>query len=204
MDHNNTAILFDFDGVIADTEPLHWQCWSDVLAPLGVSISWENYSAHCIGISDREFLEALGRISTPPRTLDELWPTYPLKKQLFLERATRGGLVTEEMKRLLNDVQGHPLAVVTSSSRVEIEAILLAERILSQFQATVYGDEVTNLKPHPEPYLTAMARLGAHGAIVLEDSGPGKASARAAGCELIEVGHASEVPALLRARLGME
>ncbi len=198
------AILFDFDGVLADTEPLHWRCWSDTLAPLGVSISWENYQAHCVGISDREFLEQLGRISTPPRTLDELWPTYPLKKKLFRERATSGGLVTAEVKKLLNEVKHHPLAVVTSSSRTEIEPILQKEEILSYFGAAVYGDEVANLKPHPEPYLTALNRLGTTQGIVLEDSGPGKESARAAGCELIEVERASDVPRLLRQHLGLK
>nr|WP_267239372.1 HAD-IA family hydrolase [Paludibaculum fermentans] len=168
---------------------------------LGVSISWEAYSANCIGISDRAFLEALGRVSIPPRPLDELWPTYPLKKKLFAERATSGNIVSDETKALLQDLSGIPLAVVTSSATSEISAILKAEKILDCFQATVYGDEVTNLKPHPEPYLTAMQRLGVNSAIVLEDSGPGMASGRAAGCEVIEVKHASDVPGLLRARL---
>ncbi len=94
-----------------------------------------------------------------------------------------------------------PLAVVTSSATSEISAILKAENILDLFQATVYGDEVTNLKPHPEPYLTAMQRLGVSKALVLEDSGPGIASGKAAGCEVIEVKRSSDVPQLLRARL---
>lgn len=195
------AILFDFDGVLADTEPLHWACWNEALQTLGVSISWEAYSANCIGISDRAFLEALGRVSIPPRPLDELWPTYPLKKKLFAERATSGNIISNETKSLLQDLSGIPLAVVTSSATSEISAILKAEKVLDRFQATVYGDEVTNLKPHPEPYLTAMQRLGVTSAIVLEDSGPGMASGRAAGCEVIEVKHASDVPGLLRARL---
>ncbi|MGJ5818247.1 HAD family hydrolase [Paludibaculum fermentans] len=195
------AILFDFDGVLADTEPLHWSCWNEALQTLGVSITWEAYSAHCIGISDKAFLEALGRVSTPPRSLDELWPTYPLKKKLFAERATRGGLISAETKALLEELHSIPLAVVTSSATSEIRAILETEKVLDCFQATVYGDEVTNLKPHPEPYLTAMQRLGVSSAIVLEDSGPGIASGRAAGCEVLEVKHASDVPALLRARL---
>ncbi|QOY92292.1 HAD-IA family hydrolase [Paludibaculum fermentans] len=133
--------------------------------------------------------------------MDELWPTYPLKKKLFAERATSGNIVSDETKALLQDLSGIPLAVVTSSATSEISAILKAEKILDCFQATVYGDEVTNLKPHPEPYLTAMQRLGVNSAIVLEDSGPGMASGRAAGCEVIEVKHASDVPGLLRARL---
>lgn len=195
------AILFDFDGVLADTEPLHWACWNEALGSLGVSISWEAYAEHCIGISDRAFLEALGRVSIPPRPLDELWPTYPLKKKLFAERAVTGNLIAAETKALLEELSPLKLAVVTSSAASEIGAILMAESILDCFQATVYGDEVVNLKPDPEPYLTAMQRLGVTRALVLEDSAPGIASGKAAGCEVIEVKRASDVPALVRARL---
>ncbi|MBI4889273.1 MAG: HAD family phosphatase [Acidobacteria bacterium] len=195
------AILFDFDGVLADTEPLHWECWNAVLSPFGVSISWQNYVDHCVGISDREFLETMGRHANPPRQIDELWPLYPQKKELLRDRAMSGNLILSETRRLLQDLAGHPMAVVTSSSRLEIEAILKNEKVFHLFQTAVYGDEVANLKPNPEPYLTAMQKLGVTQAIALEDSGPGKQSARAAGCELIEVNHAAEVPQLLRDRL---
>lgn len=195
------AILFDFDGVLADTEPLHWACWNEALGSLGVSISWDAYRENCIGISDRAFLEAMGRVSIPPRALDELWPTYPLKKKIFAERATQGNLIPAETKALLEELQGIPLAVVTSSAASEISAILKEENVLHRFQATVYGDEVANLKPDPEPYLTAMQRLGVTSGLVLEDSLPGMASGRAAGCEVIAVKNAADVPALVRARL---
>jgi HAD superfamily hydrolase (TIGR01509 family) len=198
------AILFDFDGVLADTEPLHWACWNAALAPLGMHVSWQDYLDHCVGISDREFLATLGRVANPPRQIDELWPLYPIKKKLFRDRVLQGGVIPQETRQLLNHLAGYPLAVVTSSSRTEIEAILQNENVLHLFKATVYGDDVANLKPHPEPYLTAMQRLGVTHAITLEDSGPGKQSALAAGCELIEVHHASEVPALLRRRLALD
>ena len=195
------AILFDFDGVLADTEPLHWECWGEVIRPLGMSISWQNYKAHCIGISDREFLETLGRVSDPPHSIDELWPLYPLKKQLLAERAATGKLIASEIKDLLKEISGYQLAVVTSSATLEIRSILQAENVLGLFQTCVYGDEVQNLKPNPEPYLTAMMRLGVTRAIVLEDSAPGIQSGKAAGCEVMEIRHPSEVPRLLRACL---
>lgn len=197
------AILFDFDGVLADTEPLHWECWSDVIRPLGMAITWEDYRDHCIGISDREFLETLGRVSSPPHPIEELWPLYPLKKQMLAERASTGNLISPDMKELLRDLSGYQLAVVTSSAMLEIRAILAAEDVLTLFQTCVYGDQVQNLKPNPEPYFTAMQRLGVTRAIVLEDSGPGIESGKAAGCEVLEIRHPSEVPGLLRARLSL-
>jgi len=201
MVDNTFAILFDFDGVLADTEPLHWQCWNEVLRETGLEVSWDDYRRHCVGISDRDFLARLGSLATPPRTVDELLPYYPLKKRLFAERATRGGLIHEELKELLEQLDPRRLAVVTSSSRQEIEPILRAEGVLERFGAAVYGDEVRRLKPDPEPYRTAIERLGARRAVALEDSAAGIESARRAGCEVIEVSEAREVPRLLRALL---
>jgi HAD superfamily hydrolase (TIGR01509 family) len=197
------AILFDFDGVLADTEPLHWRCWNETLRPLGLEVSWEEYQRHCVGISDREFLERLGRLGNPPRTVEELLPFYPLKKELFRKQATAGGLVAAELKGLLRAIPPGRLAVVTSSSRQEIEPILQAEQIDQRFGAAVYGDEVTRLKPDPEPYRLAMQRLGVTAAIALEDSAPGMESARRAGCEVIPVRHPDEVPGILRQRLNL-
>lgn len=197
------GILLDFDGVLADTEPLHWQCWNDTLRPLGLGASWEDYQLHCVGISDRDFLERLGALGNPPRSVDELLPYYPLKKNLFRKRATAGGLVPAELKQLLAMIPQQRLAVVTSSSRQEIEPILRAEQIHHLFGATVYGDDVSRLKPDPEPYQLAMQRLGVSSAIALEDSGPGMESARRAGCEVIQVRHPSEVQGILRQRLNL-
>lgn len=195
------AILFDFDGVLADTESLHWSCWNEVLAQLGVQIGWEEYQRFCVGISDRHFLEVLGQHSEPRRTLDELWPLYPAKKKIFTARATSGTLVTPQIKQMLAELAAHPMAVVTSSSRQEIEAILRAEGILDRFRTVVYGDDVARLKPDPEPYAMAMRRLGVTSAIALEDSAPGKESARRAGCQLVEIGTAADTPVLVRAAL---
>lgn len=199
----SVAILLDFDGVLADTEPLHWRCWNDTLRPLGLEVSWEDYQFHCVGISDREFLERLGSLGDPPRSVEELLPYYPLKKKLFRMRATTGGLVPAELKKVLAKIPPQCLAVVTSSSRQEIEPILQAEQILHQFAAAVYGDDVSRLKPDPEPYRLALQRLGVTTGIALEDSGPGMESARRAGCEVIQVRHPSEVPRILKQRLNL-
>jgi beta-phosphoglucomutase len=204
MNERLFAILLDFDGVLADTEPLHWQCWNGVLREAGLEVSWEDYKRHCVGISDRDFLARLGALANPPRTVDELLPFYPLKKKLFAEMATRGGLISQEWKDLLARLEPGRLAVVTSSSRQEIEPILRAEGVLERFGAAVYGDEVHRLKPDPEPYRTAMERLGAKRALALEDSAAGLESARRAGCDVIEVREPAEAPRLLRRRLGPE
>ena len=53
------AVLFDFDGVLVDSEPLHHECWSEVLKRFGLGLTWEDYAANCIGVSDRNMIQAL-------------------------------------------------------------------------------------------------------------------------------------------------
>lgn len=196
------ALLFDFDGVLADTEPLHFTCWRDILQTKGILLDWEYYQTKCIGISDRQMLQALGQMGPVCHAIEELMPLYPLKKQLFREQAEQTKLIAQDLVELLNSCSNYLMAVVTSSGRTEIEPILKREGVLPLLQAAVYGNEVKALKPDPEPYRTAMERLGVTRAIAFEDSQAGFASAQAAGCEVVEVRHPREVPALIRAQLG--
>ena len=80
------AILFDFDGVLLDTEPVHWACWAEVLAGDGLTLTWEYYRDFCIGNDDRDMLRAIARGADPPRDWNTLWALYPAKKKLFQER----------------------------------------------------------------------------------------------------------------------
>lgn len=193
------ALLFDFDGVLADTEPLHFTCWRDLLAEKGIALDWDYYETQCIGISDRDMLSALGKIGPLVYSIDELLSLYPLKKQAFADLCAKTKLIDPALKQQLTDLHNYKMAVVTSSGRTEVEPILLRENILTLMAAAVYGNEVKALKPDPEPYRTAMERLGATHAIAFEDSRAGIASATAAGCDVVVVRHASELPELLRA-----
>ena len=64
------AIFFDFDGVLLDTEPVHWACWAEVLAPAGLTLTWEYYRDQCIGIDDRDMLRTMASQADPPRDWD--------------------------------------------------------------------------------------------------------------------------------------
>ena len=197
------AILFDFDGVLADTEPLHFQCWRHVLGSVGLDLSWDYYERECIGVSDREMLVRLGRLANPPRPLDQLWPLYPDKKRKFAEESRTIQLISPATKDLLKSLTGYKLALVTSSGASEIEPLLNKESVARHFAACVFGDSVQNLKPHPEPYQKAMELLGVSRALVVEDSLAGLASGRAAGCDVLEVRSAQEVPTKVGQALGL-
>ncbi len=193
------ALLFDFDGVLADTEPLHFQCWRDILLTKGIRLDWDYYQTNCIGISDRQMLSTLGRIGPIVYSVDELMPLYSLKKQAFRDLVTQTRVIPQPLLDALTACQEYRIAIVTSSGQTEIEPILLREGVLPLIGTAVYGNEVKALKPDPEPYRTAMARLGVTRAIAFEDSAAGLASARAAGCEVIEVRNPDELPALIDA-----
>jgi len=195
------AIFFDFDGVLLDTEPVHWKCWSEMLATVGVPLTWEYYRDECIGIDDRDMLRTMASQAVPPRDWESLWALYPVKKRLFQERMACPPFEAELVAMLPDLHREYRLAVVSSSSASEIEPLLIAGGIREHFDTIVGGEMVTRHKPAPEPYLLAAERLGVERAIVLEDSAAGIASGRGAGFEVIEVRHPREVSGLLRERL---
>ena len=182
------AILFDFDGVLLDSEPVHCACWAEVLAPLGVTVEWEYYRQYGVGVDDREMLRVLAALSDPPHKWDELWAQYPAKKKLFQARMAQSPPFDPSLDGFLGELHGmYKLAVVTSSATTEIAPILAAGGIRRHFDTLVGGDDVKRHKPAPDPYLLAAQRLGVRAALVVEDSEPGMASGRAAGFEVLAV-----------------
>lgn len=190
------AIFFDFDGVLIDSEPVHWDCWRQVLLPLGFTLEWEFYRDHCIGIDDREMLRMMAGDRWP-----ELFAEWPKKKQLFRARMIDAPPFPPALPGMLDALtaQRYRMAVVSSSSREEIEPLMERAGIRGYFDTVVGGGDVKLQKPHPEPYLLAATRLGVQRAVVLEDSQAGQAAGRAAGFEVLPIRHPNDVPDVLRA-----
>lgn len=197
------SILFDFDGVLADSEPLHWACWSETLAPLGIDLDWETYCGNCVGVADRNMVEYFARLSKRPIEAAELRTHYPRKKQLFTARVRENNPCVMATAEWLRTLEGYRLAVVSSSARAEVEPLLRSAGILDAFEATVFGDDVERHKPAPDPYLLAAGKLDARRPLVVEDSAAGVASARAAGFDVIRVASPGEVAAVVTAKLSL-
>jgi len=198
------AILFDFDGVLADTEPFHWTCWAEVLKPLGLNLTWEYYRAHCIGIDDRDMLRMMAACADPPRDWEELWAQYPRKKELFRARTLAAPPFDPALDGWLRGLHGdYKLAVVSSSSRSEIDALLKAGALRGHFDVLVCAEDVPGrkLKPAPDPYLLAAGQLGAVHPLVVEDSQAGIASGRAAGFDVLAVARPASLRETLDERL---
>lgn len=160
------SILFDFDGTLVDSEPLHYECWQQVLQPFGVTLSWYDYSRNCIGVSDRAMIRQLA--DALGLDFEQLYAQYPRKKEMLRDRMLASPPMPIEVRDFLNQPQALPIGLVTSSYRIEVEPVLEALGVSNRFQTAVFGDEVDNLKPHPEPYLLAAKRLRVSKPLVLK------------------------------------
>ena len=194
------AILFDFDGVIADSESVHFASWAEILRPLEIDVSWDFYCANCIGVSDRRTLDLFcqGR----DFSVGQLDGLCIIKRELFREKAVASPPVSMETRALLAEVkQRFKIAVVTSSGSNEVKPVLEVTGLWPLLDAFVCGGDVARLKPFPDPYLMAARLLGVSAALVVEDSDPGAESGRAAGFEVLRIPHPDQLATLVRGRL---
>jgi HAD superfamily hydrolase (TIGR01509 family) len=196
------AILFDFDGVLADTEPVHCACWAEVIKPFRVALDWDYYRDHAVGIDDKDMLRTLAGRSNPPLDWRILFAEFPAKQDLFRQRTLAHPPFLPALDGFLEQLhRNYKLAVVTSSARSEIDPLLAAGGLRHHFDAVVGAEDVAHHKPDPEPYRKAAELLRARAPLVVEDSAPGLASGRAAGFAVLAVAAPAEMPALLARRL---
>ena len=199
---NYDAILFDFDGVLSDTEPLHFRCWKEVLADFGVYPTWEWFAKNCIGVSEHGTLQAFRLLASPPLDFDALWAQYPRKKELFRKVIAEGVPLVPGARELLQELHGrYGIAVVSSSARQEVQPALEIAGVWQYFGAAVCGSEVERLKPAPDPYLRAAELLNSKFPLVVEDSAAGIASAQAAGFDFVRLASVVETASAVRERL---
>jgi beta-phosphoglucomutase len=187
------AVIFDFDGVIVDTEPLHHKAFQRILEPLGLGFSWQQYVDTYMGFDDRDaFLEAF---SAHGRPLDAgtLQSLVERKAQIFQE-VIRDGITTYpgvvELIKKLHDEQV-PLAISSGALRSDITPILRQLDIAHCFDVIVTADNVTKSKPDPESYRLAFDGLNSHAGtspertVAIEDTPAGITAAKGAGLAVI-------------------
>jgi beta-phosphoglucomutase len=201
---NWDALLFDFDGVLADTEPLHYACWRELLEPFGIQLDWGFYAKQCIGVSDRAMIEHLAGTRVPPVPFDELWAESDRKRELFSTRIMAAPPFREDTVKMIRELsENYKLAVVSSSGRSEVELPIQKAGFRDCFGAMVCGREVANLKPAPDPYLKAAELLGSRKPLVIEDSDAGVASGLAAGFDVLRISTTERVVEEVLARLSV-
>jgi HAD superfamily hydrolase (TIGR01509 family) len=190
------ALLFDFDGVLADTEKIHHASWNTVLEPYGIHFTWPEYLKQCVGIADPIVAQSL-QLPDPALAVAR-------KQQLLRQGLEQTPPFSKETLDLLHELStSYRMAVVSSSFQTEIYPPIERAGLLPLFETLVFGNEVQNLKPAPDPYLLAVQRLSVRNPLVIEDSDAGVASGKAAGLEVLRVAGPDTMPNQLRQLLGI-
>lgn len=204
------AIIFDFDGVIADTEPLHYAALRHVLlTEFGITLSEAEYYAEYLGYDDRGcFKAALAARGVPitPELIDQL---VQEKGRAYLEALDTDLKLFPGVRPLIEEAAAtYRLGIASGALRSEIELILEQAGLQKAFASITSAEDVAEGKPSPKPFLHAMAGLSAvppryalspNECLVIEDSLPGIRGARAAGMKVLAVANTHPVPELREA-----
>jgi len=189
------AIVFDFDGVIANSEPLHLRSFQEVLAAEGVELTERDYYERYLGYDD------LGVFRRVAADRGRVWNERHVAglvadKALALEVLERSVplLFPGAADAIRRAAAAVPIAIASGALGFEIRRALQREHLTSLFTAIVAAEDTANSKPHPDPYVRAVGLLRAargnlepRDCVAIEDSRWGLESARAAGLRTVAV-----------------
>ena len=190
------AIVFDFDGVIADSEYLHLRAYQQVLAPEGISISNEEYFERYLGYDDVGVLKALMRDKGVPLDDGRMQELIERKGERYESLAAAGDMLFPGAADFIRTAAAAvPIAIASGALTHEIEEVLDRAGLRPFFPVIVGADQTARSKPDPEPYQTAFARLRSltgrdlipWRSVAIEDSKWGLVSARGAELRCVAV-----------------
>jgi len=181
-------LIFDFDGTIADTTPLHAAAFTEVLAPLGIVVDYHSIAGlKTLDAMNRSLAEAQYSLSEP-----EIEELVKLKQQSVRRMISRELHPLPAVDDFLRRVRPHcRLSMVTSGSRGTVNLSLEQLGYTDWFHPLICADDVHNAKPDPEGFLKVLLHTGisADQALVFEDSEAGFEAARGAGLAYIDAAH---------------
>ena len=180
-------ILFDMDGVLINTEPLHFEVWKKLLKEIGIEIDYEHYKG-CIGSTKAFLYELIKKFYGVDISNDEKVPQRfdEIREEMLKKDGIPRIEGAVETVRYLNE-RGYQMAVASSSSQELIERQMKGLGIDNCFQVLFSAENVKNPKPAPDVFLKVAELLGAEPeeCIVVEDSQNGSRAAKAAGMTCI-------------------
>jgi beta-phosphoglucomutase-like phosphatase (HAD superfamily) len=179
------ALLFDLDGTLADTMPMHLEAWQRVLGERGITLDRERYLSMA-GVPTRTILRTLGDELGVLLDFDEL---VVRKEALFLAEAHRASPIEPWFSIARDHARRKPMAIVSGGIRRSVARTLDQIGAAAFFPTVITAEDTERGKPDPAPFLLAASRLGAHPAecLVFEDGEPGIRAARAAGMQVVDV-----------------
>jgi beta-phosphoglucomutase len=192
------AVIFDFDGIIVDTEPLHYRAFLSVLEPLGMGFPWEEYVATYMGFDDRDAFREAYRARGRDLDGESLKSLVAAKSRVFLDILRAGVQPYPGAVPMIASLHaaGIPLAISSGALMSDIAPILGRLGIDGCFPVVVTADDVRKSKPDPECYALAFRRLSRmhpsrvkvpERSFAIEDTPAGIRSAKGAGLRVLAV-----------------
>ena len=207
------ALLFDFNGVLVDDEPIHLEMFQRVLADEGLALSPEDYYRRYLGLDDRGCFAAVLAGAGEPATVPRLMRLIARKASYYRERIReRGYPFFAGAAQLVNAAAaaGWMLGVVSGALREEVEGALGQAGLRDRFKVLVTAEDVAAGKPDPEGYRQALEALNTlpplperlihpHEVVAVEDSPAGLAAAAEAGLRTLAIAHTDPAACLAAA-----
>jgi beta-phosphoglucomutase len=190
------AIVFDFDGVIADSEMLHLRAYQHVLADEGVSITNQEYFDHYLGYDDVGVFKALAEHKGLPLDAGRMQQLIARKGERYESLAAAGDMLFPGAADFIRTAAATlPIAIASGALTHEIEEVLDRAGLRSLFPIIVGADQTERSKPDPQPYQVAFAQLRSLSgqdlqpwrSVAIEDSKWGLVSARGADLRCVAV-----------------
>jgi len=192
------AVIFDFDGVITDSELLHLKAFNAVLGQFDIEISEESYYSSCLGFTDYSCFEFVAEQNGLELNNDKLKDLIRQKCEVFAELVKTGGGIIEGVRTFLEMLRENNIrmGIYSGAAFCDIELILDQAGLRSFFETIVSSDDVNNGKPDPEGFVLALQRINEAGreepvsagdCVVIEDSRWGLEAAKAAGMHTVAV-----------------
>ena len=198
------AVLFDFDGIIVDSEPMHYRAFLSVLEPLGNGFSWEEYCASYIGFDDRDAFREAFKSKGEKISSRDIRRLIAEKAEIFQQLIHNGDAsplpgAVELIKSIPRKL---PIALCSGALKEDILPIIKNLGIENSFNVIVTAEDTKKSKPDPAPYKLAIKKLGLDdpaSAIAIEDTPVGIISAKGAGLKVLAVTNSYDREYLLEA-----
>lgn len=190
------AVIFDFDGVIADSEMTHFAAFNKALEPYHLKISRQQYFKEYLGLTDRDLISTLakeGILNADQEQIDSL----AAEKERIFEELARTAPIIDGVSEFLDllEQNGIDIAICSGALLAEIELMLDKSKLRRYFQSIVSAEHVAKSKPAPDGFLLALEKLNtgknppikASQCVAIEDSHWGLEAAKAAGMHTVAV-----------------